>query len=340
MINEETVIVLGAGASFDYGLPLGPQLTEKAVEFLHRHQETKFDDWAEIETDLNGYSNLAKILQKSRTPTLDAFIEKNNTFAPPLKAAIAGVLLELEDKAISSMEFPDGDWVSWLYHNRMESCPESFKNNRLSFVSFNYDRIPMALFARFMANTHQVDIEHSLRIVSGAMAHALPQENFGHVPDDVHIERFIHVHGQVGTELKPRGTTEMYSQSVNVDNTMLQSIDSSRKVNGKYLNDISKNIVTISENEKMPDENAYARMKILLSRASKIIILGLGYHDKNLDKIGLTSEFVKSNRLKFIGGTGIGLGQKDRDRLLNRFGSKFKIGDDKQDCLSFLQEYF
>lgn len=339
MIQANTVIVLGAGASFDYGLPLGSQLTKDAINYLRSHQETVHDEFLRTRTDINGFSKIASVIEKSRTPTLDAFIEKNLKFAGPLKSAIAGVLLAKEDRVISDLSFPERDWIAWLYHNRMESSPEKFIDNKIAFVSFNYDRIPHALLARFMANTHELNIATAIEIVGSAVGIGMPQENFGFQPDDVLVERFMYVHGQLGTELSPRGTTLAFQNKL--DQSLPQTVDPNQVVDQKYLKEISSGIETISESDRVQDGNANERMKILFENAEKIIFLGMGYHSPNLAKLGFTKEYFLNNKSKskFIGGTGMGLSERDREYLYMFFGNNFELGRNDQDCLSYLQEY-
>ncbi|MDF1810067.1 MAG: hypothetical protein P1U42_10265, partial [Phycisphaerales bacterium] len=125
MIEANTLFILGAGASADYGLPLGVGLTKEIVDFLHAHQETFYDEFIGSEHDENGFSKLARIIQNSRSPTIDAFIRDNDKYSELLKAAIAGVLLRHENHVLSDEKFPPRDWLAWMFHVKMASRPES-----------------------------------------------------------------------------------------------------------------------------------------------------------------------------------------------------------------------
>jgi hypothetical protein len=79
MIRNNTLLILGAGASYDYGFPTGDQLTET----IHNRLTLEYRDIGPILEELGGYTQgqLYEFQDKIREldlPTLDRWIQNHD----------------------------------------------------------------------------------------------------------------------------------------------------------------------------------------------------------------------------------------------------------------------
>jgi len=149
MIQEPTVFILGAGASFHLGYPLGSDLWKEIVEHLSpiknfldipraiqpKEKQRKKDrellvklgfsekNITEFHDNLKGYG----------PSTLDEFIENNQGYRELAKFAIAQVLIPYEDAEILTEQ---QDWYQKLFE-KMKTPVEQFFQNKITFISFN-----------------------------------------------------------------------------------------------------------------------------------------------------------------------------------------------------------
>ena len=86
MITTETVLILGAGASADYGFPVGRQLLDAVC------QNQTYQALEPLEYDYVQAKAFIEALKTSAYSSVDAFLEKFPTFLEIGKAAIAAAL--------------------------------------------------------------------------------------------------------------------------------------------------------------------------------------------------------------------------------------------------------
>ncbi|PPD40455.1 MAG: hypothetical protein CTY16_17405 [Methylobacter sp.] len=153
MIENNTVFILGAGAHCSYGFPSGEELKSEIVQLVKKSIRVQGDkNFAHLikrggatfqEINEERLETFAKALAIAGQGSIDAFIEANKHqigFQKIGKAAIAQVLLEYERN--STLENNDDDWLSYVFQILIDgvSTPEQFiKNNKISFITFNYD---------------------------------------------------------------------------------------------------------------------------------------------------------------------------------------------------------
>lgn len=156
MITKPTVLVLGAGASAPYGFPTAEELKRlicdtfatpdsSAVSFLagkYDHQPDQFVQFREA-------------FRKSGKPSVDEFLEHRTEFVDIGKLAIAYCLIPFEDEEhlFPTSDCRGGDWYQYLF-NKLNAPFEEFGNNRLSVVTFNYDRSLEHYLLTTLANSH------------------------------------------------------------------------------------------------------------------------------------------------------------------------------------------
>lgn len=329
-------MVLGAGASKPYDLPLGAELTDEVTKFLISSARVEYDDFLEKEFDIDGFKNLSTLIRRSRTPTLDQYVSKirDEKFRNLIKGAIAQVVVQHENRVLNNEDYVSGDWISWLYHTSLISDPELFNKNKIIFLSFNYERLPHLLMARCMANTYDLDIKQAVEKIYG-----------GHVVSDGveerSIPRFIYLHGEVGTEKLYMGE----NTAKETDRRMLSTHLSSRRITKGYLNEIASNILTIGEDHEAGKHAVELKkdVEFAVRSARKIFFLGMGYHRPNLIRAGFTKDCLATlnNKDVVFGGTGYQIEDKSqlRNSVTSYMGHNFVMGDPNMDCLTFLQNY-
>jgi hypothetical protein len=140
MIRKPTVLILGAGASAEYGFPTGRWL------LVHIVRELRGSSRLHLDMTECGFSNdlikqFSSELSASNQPSVDAFLEqhKNNTDYENLgKAAIAASLIRFEDT--SPIDNRDNLKLYEYIWGRASATPATYAANALSILTFNYDR--------------------------------------------------------------------------------------------------------------------------------------------------------------------------------------------------------
>jgi hypothetical protein len=176
MIEKPTVLILGAGASQPYGLPLGSQLRDSVlravdnVEFRSLHQESSGPE--------EELSEFALDLATSGFSSVDAFLEERPQWTGVGKLAMAWCLMGYE-QATKATLFPPTQshdhWYETLWATLKSRSWRSFKKQPLSIITFNYDR----------------SLEHYLVTVACNNYSLRPQTAAAGLP-------IVHVHGTLG----------------------------------------------------------------------------------------------------------------------------------------------
>lgn len=167
MITKSTVLILGAGASMDFGYPSGEGLIERLGQLpvgpiaeATGHREKEIDAFR---TEL----------RKSAHYSIDAFLSHRTEYIDIGKAMIAYILTGCEAE---TNLYPNGSWYRYLLH-RMNTSFDRFHENQLTIVTFNYDR----------------SLEHFLMTALRAGHNRSASE----VADKLRYIPIIHVHGQL-----------------------------------------------------------------------------------------------------------------------------------------------
>ncbi len=120
MIDQETIFIIGAGASRPYGYPTGYELRKYiCINFpplLRRISGNS--QFSHIRAAWNSEAKeLAKVFEKSSTPSIDLFLARNNNFSEIGKIAILLSIFEAERKSRfrENSHIEEQDWYSYLY---------------------------------------------------------------------------------------------------------------------------------------------------------------------------------------------------------------------------------
>ena len=238
MITTPTVLVLGAGANYTYGFPLGAQLTQNIYITLKgsRGPGSDFVLLKDIGFSQSDIKDFADDLEKSNLPSIDTFVMRKPQFMDLAKYAIAIELVKYEHQAAL---LERGKWYFYLY-NRMNNMPDKLINQKISFITFNYDRsLEQFLYLSLKHGNNNITDDQIKKII-----------------DELSI---IHVHGHIGFLPWQYSRPREYS---NIRNTGIIKV-------------AAENIKLIPENQEINSEFKQANDKLHL--AERIYFLGFGF---------------------------------------------------------------
>lgn len=154
MITEKTVLILGAGASVDYGYPLGRALIISIYENL-TEDRALYKQILQCHFQPQLIEQFGTDLRECNLPSIDAFLENRNEFEKIGKAAMAATLIRHEGLGYLSRQ----GWYEYL-HSRLIGRKEEFQANKLAVVTFNYDRsFEASLFLALLKSYNLTDSE-------------------------------------------------------------------------------------------------------------------------------------------------------------------------------------
>ena len=311
MITKKTVLILGAGASMDYGFPSGRQLLNEIKDGISNMRKELFGKLAEYEPIPDKISDFYDNLIRSDPLSIDAFLERLTDYIPLGKLAIVMKLYpqEIENKLYDQKSL---HWYQYLFDRLSQnaSSPEEFGNNQLAIITYNYDR----------------SIEHYLYIVFQTQYDLRKDER--KCAEIMRKIPIIHVYGSLGLlpwqengiSVKPYGLKRVSSalmQSVITTKDLpRQDFLNQRKAYNlqKDIEEASNNIKIIPEDKDTSEEFGKAIEQLRL--AERIYFLGFGYHETNLRRLRM-----EDFKLKEPFGTCVGMAKTE----LNAIKAKYKI---------------
>lgn len=316
MASPKTVFVVGAGASFEFGLPVGNALKEEIAKALafnysaysagcgqgdrflyetlqmysqHMNRSANFQSLIKAASHINSAMTLA--------PSIDNFIHVHNgnkNVELCGKLAIAHRILRAEsgsklrnapDSVRPNLEWVKDSWIVALMKMLGEDCTAEQLHDRLSqvtFIVFNYDRcIEHFLF-------HAIQIYYG---VSSGMAAEL-----------INRVQIYHPYGVVGR----------LPWQVNSYDEVMQSVDFGGETSQPDITKIASEIKTFTEgtDDRCSDIIAIRRA---MDEAQRIIFLGFAYHRLNVDLLGVATLSRNSTRRVF--GTAWGMSKSDTESV-------------------------
>lgn len=284
MIKTNTVLILGAGASWDYGFPVGTSLRDQICKEIY----SGVCPYLVPKWKLPQLRSFAQNLLESRI-SVDAFLEEHPDYLDMGKFAIASTLLPCENELLlyDTWLYPEktqvegkNHWYDILFGKLIDGADfDNFKDNRLSVITFNYDRS----FEHFLFNSFRSSRKKAKEDEAGCIAQVSSIE-------------VVHVYGSLGRlPWQP-------------DSGLLKGVPEVKYSALGSGGDVSPKIATIDLAAKSidlvrdgsGDTPAFARAKELLQQAQRIYILGFGFNMTNLERLGLSDpDFRTAN----IGGT-------------------------------------
>lgn len=276
MITESTVLVLGAGASLHCGFPTGKKL------FDHISSGCRVPGLPSISPTMSNcgfqpsdFEAFAKELNYSGLCSVDQFLEYQPDWIDYGKHAIAACLLPLEKMdALFLDTAEEPNWYKVLY-GRLNAPFERFAENKISVITYNYDRSLEQFLFTSLKYTHKKSDKEC-----ADMLDSMPI---------IHLHgRFSPIYGQLG-----------------------QFVQYGSEINPLHIKQCAKNIRII--HEPMGKDPEYLRAHEVLSRARKIAFLGFGFHSTNLER--LLPEGLMKGLNPAVYATVSGFGAADRDAI-------------------------
>ena len=247
MIRTRTVLVLGAAASLPYGFPVGAELRRRICMSNNRNLAVALRGAGVADNQLE---DLVEIFRRWGPGSIDRFLEEWSEFAEVGKLAIAATLIPAE---IPAKVFPgDGPHESWyeLLWTALAARSGLFRENQLSVITFNYDRSLEYYLWEHLAVLHRGNLPEALR--------------------DYQSVEIIHVYGSLGDLPVYGGTGRAYSPELEPYEDILISAASRIHIANR-------------DGDEPPD---FQRARELLESAHRIVFLGFGFHEENVDRLG------------------------------------------------------
>jgi len=266
MITKPTVLILGAGASMNYGFPSGLQLKAMICKAIQERTDI-FNDLKKVEGNedrMNYVEDFYNNLLLSSELSIDAFLEHNPGYFEIGRRAIANVLLrkekheELFDTWIDKWLDPENKDKHWyqLLFSKLDAPFGDFEKNDLTIITFNYDRsLEYFLWEGMKAKYSDQDVLSALQKLRSISV--------------------IHVYGKLGDlpVYDSNGPFVQYDLFGSGEGRQWQ----------EYVHDASQSIFTVHQAEEMEEVIIKAQESLL--RAARIYFLGFGYDKINMERL-------------------------------------------------------
>ena len=282
MINLKTVLILGAGASKDFGFPTGRGLVSLIINSFSNRMEKTYRNLVAIagEQKAEEAAKFANILKLADPPSVDIWLEENPDYIEIGKITIAMTLLGCERH---SNPRPNNNWYQLLF-DRLHSPFDEFQNNKLAIVTFNYDRSLERYFFERFRNTHTQKSEEECKKKLSQL-------------------QIFHIYGSLG---------RLEWQFDDPKNLIPQV---------RYGKEWAKDTITWAANsiEIMSEQSSGVTLRLqkfkeLMKDCQALYFLGFGYHDANMQRLGIDTLKIPSK----VMGTVQGLSYQ-RIREIERF---------------------
>jgi len=265
MKENSNLLILGAGASMDYGFPSGTDLKERAIALVANNKTTEYSLLVKAggkmgfdHTDLLIFKQ--KLKKANLDDSIDAFIEANNDdqdiekLTNMAKCIIALLIATCEDPKKLFETQP-----SWYYElfKKMYTGRNSYNRffeNKLNCITFNYDR----------------SLEEFL-LTTVAKQFGKPQSDC--IKDLSKNFQVVHVHGSLGDIWKSKSSPDYRDYS-----PTLKNADDLVKAANKIR------LIT-DEIDPMLDSE-FTKANSLIRSSDTVHFIGFGYHVNNMERIG------------------------------------------------------
>ncbi|MDD2700348.1 MAG: hypothetical protein PHH36_03830 [Sideroxydans sp.] len=308
MITVPTTLVLGAGASKPYGFPSGAELRT----FLADHVNLK--GMYQYGFDQRDIKVFADTFRNSGMSSIDTFLARRgghkvgqlttHTYSDIGKAAIAYCLIQREFPGGLFATNQEDHWYQYLWSLIADSL-ESFGANKLSIITFNYDRSLEQYLLTALQNSFGLSAEEAAS----------------------HLRKIpiLHVYGQIGLmpELAPDSLGGRYY---------------SPELSAAHIKVAADNLRVIDESRD--DDVVFEKAYSYLQDAKRICFLGFGFDETNMKRLGI-DRLIKYYRATEadqprVGATTLGMEDAERNKILHRLRpSKFELPSIRSDIVDY-----
>ncbi|SRR6266481_751023 len=278
MITRPTLLILGAGASMDYGFPSARALKSDICEQFSRPDGDAIKFLCDTQEYFRPYDfvEFCKALQLSGQPSVDAFLERNSDYIEIGKVAIAYCLIPYEDERRLFPPRSDIHLYEYIF-SRLGSDITSFGTNHISIITFNYDRSLEHFLATALYNSNRTS--------------STPEQ----AQEAVKALPILHLYGQLAPlPWQAREYARLYKPDIRYRDVMSAT---------KFIKIISE-----KKEAELHKDIDFSRAWELINGAEKICFLGFGYNQTNVQRL-------KINNLgepRRIYGTAMGLAESEK----------------------------
>jgi hypothetical protein len=330
-MTDYTVLVLGAGASLPYGLPLGKGLLNEICNLLpdsfnghlNSKAETLYNEivgsnefmssWQTMRLK-DPYHALVEFnhrLKESDPKSIDEFLSRdfgkaNDAFQIIGKAAIANVIASNESPFGTNFEakIEMDHWYRYLWQYCLnDGCQnyDAVKAKKIRIISFNYDRSLEYYLGRKLAATYFSPPGTIFGIDKvGKWANI----GFTAIETDFSI---THPYGTLGSLTRiPYGGANNHRD---------------------FGKEMSSNIKVIGEDRS--DIDSFSKAREWLATAKTIVFLGFSFDQTNMERLGLAKGLTraiherKENPFRKVNPMTYGFERAERNTLINKYFSDF-----------------
>jgi len=248
MDEINTVFILGAGASVDYGLYTGKKLVKRIIQDLLNINTTPLRGLITDSHNAKRIQECAIKLNESNELSIDRFMQySGKAYQDILKPAITYSLMAQEEE---TKLFNRDEWYAYFFRRLKTHDSDRLEENKIAFITFNYDRsLEQALFKRICTLYEKTEAE------CAPMMEKIP---------------IIHVYGQIGyLPWQKKSPVREYTPIISDVET---------------IKSCAACIKTISE---VSEPSYKSKIEHLISKAKNICFLGFGYDKTNMDLLGL-----------------------------------------------------
>lgn len=306
MAGPKTVLVLGAGASADYGFPLGRGLRDLVCKLLEENPGPVLEQGFSAEEVMS----FSHALSRSGYTSVDWFLEKHVEFLEIGRASIAAALIPFEEQArLFPYRAPSTHWYE-VFFNKMwsgEDC-SLVDGNHITVLTFNYDRSLEFYLSKVAATRSGLTSEATLLRIEGPHRTVVAQG-----------PTIIHLHGQLGALQGPDPRPYMPD------------------LNAEMVAKAAQGLQLLTEAN--PDSQEFQMGRSAIDECERLYFLGFGFHPLSVQRLAdLSNDDLMSG--KEVSGTNAGISRSDwskihRDVLMGRW-KKIETGNS---VFGFLQEH-
>ncbi len=324
------VFILGAGASRSLNIPTGLELYDIIrVRFLNDFQSFApaiYRTEPDLHRSIQRVSRFTHALGRCSEESIDRFLNLNKDFLKIGTMAIATAIYASEIRSLRphKREVKSDDWYGHLFQAMISDLrsPDDLlrvHENRISFITFNYDRSLENFF-----------FENLLGYVTNA------GKSRDEVAEAILKIPILHIFGKVGYLPWERGNFENRAGLFDPAQAIVNFGDA-RLVPAEVGFSLHESIQLMWDERRA--SLAFTEARKHISDADRILFLGFGYAKENLELLGMPGAL----RGKEVYGTALGMNDREKYRvksLLGEFANRSGPSLVNQKCKEFLREVF
>ena len=301
MITRPTVLILGAGASWDYGFPLGYGLRQDIIKGLasnHGKPRLAAQEAGFHEEQINRF---LLTFQNSQLYSIDLFLHRHAKLKELGKFIIAWFIQYYEQ--VSNFHEPRSDVTPWFreFFNRLMR-DDYFEQRKtlLRILTFNYDRS----LEEFMYR---------------ALLHSTPHDDPTYLVDLMKHIPVTHAYGSLGPLSWQQAEAQPYGY---------------KGYSADHILKLSQNISIVHENPPVEDEWNTALK--FLSKARLVAFLGFGFAKENIERLQVPEKLDPDAE---VFATAVNVGRADKDKISELLRKNREPAVENIDCYRLLNDH-